>query len=270
VNPAASVIVRARNEEAVIGRALEALRKQTVAAEVIVVDSGSADATLEIAARWVDRVIQIPAEEFSYGHALNVGARAANAPIHFALSAHCVPERRDWIELALGHYEDSNVAATHGARYLPDGSPLREAFHQTAEQAHANPHWGFSNHASSWRGEVWAQFPFDERLEAAEDREWVLRVLDAGWVVAVDPRLWVDMSHAWRGGLRNTYLRGKRNARAVAIFAPSAPYRPRDCIREWWSRMPDDLHSPWLHRLDYRRMAGLAGKYMGYRASRSG
>jgi glycosyltransferase involved in cell wall biosynthesis len=269
VSPAASVIVRARNEEAALGRALEALRKQTVQAEVLVVDSGSTDGTLEIARRWSDRVIQVPPQHFTYGYALNVGARAANAPIHFALSAHCVPERPDWIELSLGHYDDPAVAATHGARYLPDGRPVGAPFHQDAAQARANPHWGFSNHASSWRGAVWAEFPFNERLEAAEDREWVLRVLDAGWVVAIDPRLWVGMSHAWRGGLRNPYQRGKRNARAVAKFAPGPPYRLSDCLREWWSRMPDDLHSPWLYRLDYRRMAALAGKYAGYRASRS-
>ena len=114
------------------------------------------------------------------------------------------------------------------------------------------------------------EFPFNERLDAAEDREWVFRVLDAGWTVAVDPALWVDMSHAWRGGARNPFKRGKRNARALATFVPEVSYRLHECLREWWSGMPDDRHSPWLYRLDYRRIAGLAGKYAGHRAGRRG
>ena len=53
VEPAAftaSVVVRAKNKQATIERTLRALRAQTVQAQVIVVDSGSTDSTLDIAA----------------------------------------------------------------------------------------------------------------------------------------------------------------------------------------------------------------------------
>jgi rhamnosyltransferase len=267
--PAASVIVRAKDEARTIGHTLSLLRDQTVVPEVIVVDSGSTDGTLEIARRACDRLIEIPPHEFTFGRALNVGARAATAPVHFALSAHCCPERPDWIERSLTHYERDDVAATAGARALPDGSPLRATLRQDAEHARSHPYWGFSNHASSWRASVWERFPFDEHIEAAEDRDWAFRVLDAGWVIAIDPALWVGMSHVWRSGLRSFYRRRKREARALATFAPLDPYGLRECLREWWSELPDDRHSPLLHRLDYRRIAGLAGRYAGHRAARS-
>ena len=122
----ASVIVRAKNEERFIGRALEAVRRQTVNAEVIVVDSGSTDRTLEIAGQHADSVIEIPPENFSFGRALNVGARAASAPVHFALSAHCFPPRPDWIERSLAHYRRDDVAGAAGSPALPDGRPLTE------------------------------------------------------------------------------------------------------------------------------------------------
>ena len=38
----------------------------------------------------IDRLIEISPEEFTFGHALNLGAEAASAPIHFALSSHCL------------------------------------------------------------------------------------------------------------------------------------------------------------------------------------
>ena len=136
----------------------------------MVVDSGSTDGTVEIARRWCDRLIEIPSERFTFGHALNLGAEAASAPIHFAISAHCWPERSDWIERSLQHYEQPEVAATNGARYGPDESPLRDAFYQDAATALAHPLWGFSNHAASWRAAVWRDFRSTNRWRR-EDKE---------------------------------------------------------------------------------------------------
>ena len=190
------------------------------------------------------------------------------APVHFAISAHCFPERPDWIERSLAHYRRANVAGTHGTRELPDGVPLERVLYQDAGHARAHPWWGFSNHASSWRASVWERFPFDEQIEAGEDREWAFRVLDAGWVIAVDPALWVSMSHVWRNGLRPFYRRRKREACAMAEVLPDHRYGMRECLREWWLQLPDRRHPALLHRLNYRRIAGLAGKYSGYRQAR--
>jgi len=266
-SPSASVIVRARDEERLIGRTLSLLRSQTVEPEIIVVDSGSRDTTIEIALRFCDRLIELPADRFTYGRALNVGADAATAPVHFALSAHCPVEREDWIERSLAYYERRrDVAATCGARADPSGRPLGQAFLQDAEHARAHPYWGFSNHASSWRADIWARFPFDESLGAAEDREWAFRVLADGWLIAFDPALYVGLSHRWKSGLVAYYRRMKKESEAVSSFTNLPPYRVRDLLREWWSEMPDTRHAPLLYRLDYRRLVGLVGKYRGERA----
>ena len=75
---AASVIVRCRDEHETLSRTLSTLRAQTVPAEVIIVDSGSVDGSVELARREADRVIEIPQERFSYGYSLNVGAANAS------------------------------------------------------------------------------------------------------------------------------------------------------------------------------------------------
>jgi rhamnosyltransferase len=265
--PAASVIVRARNEEAGIGRALASLRRQTVEPEIIVVDSGSTDGTLDIARTMCDRLIEIPAASFSYGRALNIGAEAAQANVHFALSAHCEATRVDWVQRTLARYERDDVAGACGGSGRPDGEPLEAVFHQTAADARANPYWGFSNHASSWRASVWREFPFHEGMDYAEDKEWAWRVLHAGWVIAYEPALWVDMSHQWRGGTVDFFERQRRGARALATFAPLPPYGLRELGREWWNDLPEPRRrGPFVHRfLNHRRLAGLAGKYLGHR-----
>lgn len=267
--PRATVVVRAKNEARAIERTFEALRGQTIPVEIVVVDSGSTDATVGIARRWCDTLLEIPAESFTYGHSLNVGAEAARAPFCFSLSAHCVPERDDWVERSLRHYERDDVAATNGIQTLPDGTRPDGVFHQDAAHARAHLLWGFSNHASSWRAEVWRQFPFDGKLTSSEDRKWALEVTQAGWVIAYDPALWVDLSHQWDGGALFQYRRRRMEARGLAEFAPLPPYRLGDAVAEWWRR-PDERHSALFHRLNYRRLAGILGTYRGLAATRRG
>jgi rhamnosyltransferase len=263
----ASVIVRVKDEAATLERTLSSLRRQTITPDIIVVDSGSTDGSLEIATPRCDHLIEIPPEEFSYGRALNIGARAASAPIHFALSAHSFPERDDWIERSLAHYERDDVAATSSSLSLPDRRPLTGPFFQDAAHGRANPLWGMSNHASSWRASVWHLFPFDEELDYAEDREWALRVLDAGWTIVFDPEISVDGSHAWHGGARDAFTRHRRANAAIPHFAELPPYGPRELAHEWWIEADDGNRPPWFNRfVNYRRWAGLAGKYVGRRS----
>jgi rhamnosyltransferase len=265
--PRASVIVRAKNEERAIERTFQALRRQTVPVEIVVVDSGSTDRTVEIARRWCDTLIEIPAEDFDYAYAINVGAAKARAPFHFCLSAHCFPERDDWVERSLAHYARADVAGTNGIQTLPDGTRVEGVFFQEREHAWANPLWGFSNHASSWRAEVWREIPFAEGLTSSEDRLWALRVTAAGWVLAFDPLLWVDLTHQWDGGALFVYRRRRMETTGLTEFAPMPPYRLGDAVREWW-RPPDDRHSALFHRLNYRRLAGILGTYRGLAATR--
>lgn len=259
--------MRSKNSARTIERTFASLRAQTVRPEIVVVDSGSRDETLEIAARWADRILRIAPADFKYGRALNVGARASEAPVHFALSSHCVATRADWIERSLVLYERGEVAATNGGWEVPGRAPLRngEVFLQDHAHAGSHPFWGFSNHASSWRASVWREHPFDERLDSAEDKEWALRVTAAGWLIAYEPALLVDQSHAWRSA-RELYGRKKGAVIALHQFAELPRYGVRELAGEWWNDLPNDRHSAFAHRfLNYRRIAGLAGGYIGHR-----
>jgi rhamnosyltransferase len=270
VEPKASVIVRSRDKVATIEKTLRALRSQSVQAEVIVVDSGSHDGTVDVAERYCDKLIQIASESFSYGGALNIGAEAASGDVHFALSAHCAPTTDDWIERSLELYAREDVAGTNGAIHEPrTKSPLREPYFLELAVAQEDPYWGFSNHAGSWRGSVWREFPFDESLVACEDKEWSWRVMAAGWVIAFDRHLVVDSSHRRREGVRALFQRTRREGRAMASTVDMPRFGMRQAATSWWSDTSPYGRAAAIQRLSHFRNAELLGRYVGEREGRA-
>lgn len=260
----ASVVVRTFNSAATLGACLQSLQSQTIRPEVIVVDSGSSDETLAIAESAAVRILELGDEPFSYGRALNRGAAAASAPVHFAVSSHCSIPRRDWIERVLRHYDRPDVAATNGQQTLPDGSPLADVFYLRNDDDLPNPLWGFSNHASSWRADIWRREPFDETLIASEDFEWSDRVLALGFTIVFDPVLVVPGHHRTAQGPRALYRRSYREFLGTAACRRVEAPTLRRSIREWWTEHPPDT-KPHRQRLSPYRIAVIAGRYMAGR-----
>jgi rhamnosyltransferase len=264
-----TVIVRTQNSVGTIEALLGDLASQSVRHELVAVDSGSTDGTLAVVERACDRVLRLPPEEYRPGRALNAGAESATGDVLFVVSSHCRLPRRDWMEQALALYADGRVAATNGADRDPLGRALSGTHLQAAAEARANPYWGFSNHASSLRRAAWREHPFSETLPTAEDKEWALRVLDAGWTIAYRPELLVDMTHRWRQGTLRFLRRERLEAYVLGSYLPLQSYGLRELAGEWWSP-PFPRRQLARERVNPRRLAGLVGKYLGHRDHRRG
>ena len=257
------MVIRARDEAGAIGAVLDRLAEQTLVPEIVVVDSGSADGTLaEVRRRPAVRLLELPAADFSFGRALNLGAAAARAPVVVALSAHALPPDREWIARMAAWFEDDAVACAFGEAVDPDFVPLRAPFRQDAAHARAHPFWGYGNGSGGFRAAWWRERPFREDLPGAEDREWALAVLAAHDAVCVlDPALVVAHDHS-RDPLRACFERYRREARGFATFLDLPPYGLRDLAVEWWTDQGGH-RSRARARLDPWRMARLAGKWRG-------
>lgn len=260
----ATVIIRARNEEPTIQDTLVSVRDQTVESEIIVVDSESTDATAAVATDYCDTLITIRSSEFTYGKSLNVGASAARGDILFALSAHCTLPTRHWIEWSLAAYTNPVVGGTHGGLYSPDGRQLDTSMLAGIEDLATDLEWGFSNHASSWRTDLWRKFPFNEDLGACEDKEWMWRVCGAGWKIMVDPRLAVPTLHRRAAGPRRLFIRTYKEHRSLAQFLDYQPMPFSRFPAVWWSSFPGySPHPHWKRRLNPLRFAELLGALVG-------
>ncbi|MDP2974764.1 MAG: glycosyltransferase family A protein, partial [Anaerolineales bacterium] len=141
-----SLVIRAYNEERHIGRLLEGVRHQTVKdVEVILVDSGSSDATATIAARYGAKVVHIRPQEFTFGRSLNLGLAAATRDLVAIASAHIYPVYPDWLEKLLEPFSDPKVALTYGKQRVPETAHFSEQqiYHQwypeRSDPRQANP-----------------------------------------------------------------------------------------------------------------------------------
>lgn len=259
-----AVVIRAKDEAASIGRVLERLRAQTQPHEVVVVDSGSRDGTPDLARAAGVRVIEIPAETFSFGGALNTGTAAVDADVVVALSAHASPRDDGWLARMRAWFEDPQVACAFGPERDGAGRPLRAPVRQDAAMLRAMPRFGYSNGAGAFRRALWQQRPFREDMPGTEDREWSLWALEAhGAVCVLDPALAVDHDHE-HDSLRASFRRFEREARGYAMFLDLPPVTLRELAREWWT--DQGWHrSRARARLDPRRLARLAGTWRGSR-----
>lgn len=84
-----SIVIRTLNEEKYLDELLGAINfqeKDGFNSEVVIVDSGSTDKTLEIARKYNSRVTYIDKKEFSFGKSLNIGCDYADGE-YLVLSA---------------------------------------------------------------------------------------------------------------------------------------------------------------------------------------
>jgi glycosyltransferase involved in cell wall biosynthesis len=201
-----SFVVRTLNEAAFLGRLFDVLRAQqdiAIETEVIVVDSGSLDRTVEIARRYGATVFEVEkGRHFDYAKALNAGISRSRGELIAIVSAHAIPCSNDWLCRMVEHFEDQRVAGVY-CRQLPwpnaywrEATRLARMFGDdsiTFTQASAPSEVPFSNAASCIRRSVWNEQPFE--LPCAEDIEWATRAVRRGFTIIYESRVAVFHSH---------------------------------------------------------------------------
>lgn len=200
-----SVVIRALNEEEHIGRLLTGLSRQSmVPEEVVLVDSGSEDATVEIARRFGARIVHIAPRDFSFGRSLNMGCAAANGDVIVIPSAHVYPIHDRWIAALTEPFKDDGIGLSYGrqvgdkiTRYS-EHRILAQYFPPQSDPDQKHP---FCNNANvAVRRSVWEQHPYDEQLTGLEDLDFARRILEARWRIAYVAEAVIVHVHeeAWR------------------------------------------------------------------------
>jgi rhamnosyltransferase len=198
-----SVVIRAKNEARWIGESLDAVFGQRLDGdfEVVLVDSGSTDGTLEIVRRFPSHLIEIAPESFTYGRALNIGIEAARGEFIASISAHSTPADDTWLGNLLEPFGDPSVAGVYGRQLPRDNATLMEllgmrlsgVMDDRARRHTRNPM--FSNANGAYRRALCLATAFDEEVWGAEDLAWARAMLRVGYEISYQPTAAVYHSH---------------------------------------------------------------------------
>ncbi len=184
--------------------------------EVLVIDSGSGDGTLELLRSSPVRLIEIPKSEFNHGLTRNRGIQEAQGEIVVLATQDARPAEGHWLQRLVDCFADPEVAGAYSRQLpRPDANPFikdrlggwaaaaeepRVQRVESVEELEALPplerlgRVAFDNVSSAVRRSIALEIPFRE-CRFGEDIDWGHRVILAGHSIVFEPRSAVIHSH---------------------------------------------------------------------------
>jgi len=211
-----SIIIRAFNEEKHIQKLLAEIRRQksSYKFEIILVDSGSTDRTVDIAKSFDVVLVQIKPQDFSFGYSLNRGIERSTSKYCAIISAHCYPKNKNWIENLISPFKDEDVALVYGkqrgtysTRYA-EQQIFAKWFPEESIDDQQHP---FCNNANAAiRRSVWKETKYDENLTGLEDVHWASEILSKGFKIVYAAK--ASIVHIHEENNQQIFRRYKREA----------------------------------------------------------
>lgn len=196
-----------KNEALKIRACIEGILEQSIPVkEIIVVDSGSTDGTLQILKSFPQvQVLEIPSSEFNHGLTRNLGVSKATADFVVLTVGDARPYNKNWIEELLKGFTHENVAGVCGQQVVPhhrDKNPVDwfrpvseptikyfqyspEAFNALAPQM-KKAACSWDDVTAMYRRNILNRLPF-QKTSYCEDAIWARDALLNGYTIAYNP-----------------------------------------------------------------------------------
>lgn len=229
----ASVIILTKNPGSIFTEVLEAVRTQETdwPYEIIVVDNGSDDGTLEFIRRYAEvRLIEVPPAEFGHGRTRNLAISEARGEFCALLTYDALPASKKWLSRLVDSVMQSpNIAGAFGPHLAYPAHnqyihrdlhmhfegfrkfPLVLSRYTDPEKYASDPIWRqvlhfYSDNNSCLRRSVWKEIPYPD-VDFAEDQIWASNIIESGWRKAYAPEAAVFHSHEYScfGQLRRAF-----------------------------------------------------------------
>jgi rhamnosyltransferase len=204
--PRASIVYLTKDGGDLLRRSLEGVFAQNVdfAFEVIVIDSGSTDGTLELVKSLPVRLYSIPAEEFNFGLTRDYGFRLAEGEILVALSQDAIPVGSAWLQKLVEPFAGKEVSVVQGYDVVPEDREgyfwdRMRLFYYTSEcRRWMNEHnsIGLSFTSCAIRRSVWERHPLG-RVDMSEDKALQKQLVANGYRIVLQPEAKSYHSHMY-------------------------------------------------------------------------
>lgn len=214
-----SIVIPTKNAGPKFDQVLKAVfdQKTDYSYEVICVDSGSKDQTLDLIRKYPCRLIEIPASEFGHGKTRNFGASKGSGRYIVFITQDALPATDTWLQNFIDAMElDPEIAGGFGIHYpypdcnLLDVRDLKTHFHgfgeentiycledpvrYQIEEGYRHFLMFFSDNNACIRRSVWEKYPYPE-VNFAEDQIWMKKMIEKGYHKVYCPYAPVYHSH---------------------------------------------------------------------------
>ncbi len=204
-----SVVILTKNPGRRIEEVLTSVFMQKVEdkIEVIVIDSGSTDNSLDIVNKFDVRLIKINPKDFGHGRTRNYAVSLCKGNYIVMLVQDAIPVDENWLsELVKPLKKSANIAGVYSRQipykeakimeksFLSYKYPDKEATRNKKNILNIKDVF-FSNVSSSMRKDLLMAFKFDENLIMSEDQQWAKTVIENGYNVFYNPKSVVYHSH---------------------------------------------------------------------------
>jgi rhamnosyltransferase len=297
-----AIVIPTRNAGPALEDVLSAIDAQVGAfrPEIVAIDSGSSDGTVERLKHHGGRVLSVAPGAFNHGKTRNDALRQIDGDYAVLLVQDAIPASATWLAtLVQPLLDDPSIAGTF-ARQVPRTSASRVTAHYLAQWVAAAPEprtvgpltrdafdrmspadrhaaCAFDNVCSCIRLRVWNDHPFPA-TPIGEDLEWARDVLLAGYKLTYVPDAVVEHSHerSIAYELQRTYL---VHQRLEALFGFTTVPTIGSLVRSIATtvpanaRMAADEPSGRVRAVLRGAALGIAqplGQYLGARAAREG
>jgi len=213
-----SIVIPTKNGENDIKECLSGIFKQKTDYnfEVIVIDSGSTDNTLDIVDNFPAKLVKIKPSEFNHGDTRNLGAKLAVGEYIVFMVQDAVPANELWLQNLIRNFDDEKVAGVYSRQKpKPGASPIvvkhlnswvtagtekivtriedKDKYNSLSpfdKRIFVN----FDDISSCMRKSIWKEEPYS-RILYGEDIEWSKRVLEKGYTIIYEPESIIYHSH---------------------------------------------------------------------------
>lgn len=187
--PRVSIVYLTKNGGQLFKKSIEAVFSQTVdfEFEVIAVDSGSTDTTLETLKEYPVRVCHIDPVSFNFGITRDYSFSLANGNILVSLSQDAIPATSTWLQNLIAPFSDDSVAVVQGTEMPPDDNKFffwdrLRLFYYTRECREWMKKYnniGVSFTSCAIRRRIWEESPIGP-ADMSEDKVFQKKVVEKG------------------------------------------------------------------------------------------
>lgn len=188
-----SVVYLTKNGGDLLERSLSAVLAQDYDGEVeiIAVDSGSTDGTLELLTKLPVRLFTIPPQDFNFGLTRDYGFSLAEGEILIPISQDVVPIGTDWLQKLTKPFENNQVAIVQGVDipnfdidlFFWERINLFYYTRDVKKWMRSYNNIGVSFTACAIRRTIWDKLRLG-RVEMSEDKVFQKKVVEGGYKIA--------------------------------------------------------------------------------------